>query len=78
MSANAYQLPTAFAEERTLQKLRDDPVLYHALRDLFHERREQRRAQSEAASGEPGQVLRGRCQELTAILNEVFSNVKET
>lgn len=76
-TANVTELPQAFAEQRLVQRLRDDPVVYRALRALFIERREQRRTQAEAATGETGQVLRGRCVELSAILNEVFPDVKE-
>jgi hypothetical protein len=75
--AQHYQLPAAFAEERTMQKMRDDPMLYEGLREIIHRRREQRREQLEAAEGEKAAVLRGRSQELTAILNELFPQLRK-
>ena len=65
--------PQAFAEDRLWRKLLDDPVIYDGLREAFLRRRDLRREQIEASAGEVAILMRGRCQELTAILNELFT-----
>jgi hypothetical protein len=62
----------AFEDQALFRALRENATLYKALRQAFVERREQRREQSENAQGESAVLLRGKCQELTAILNEIF------
>lgn len=66
-----------YDEQRLLAKLREDPVLYEGLRDLLWRRREQRREQIETGTGEPAIVIRGRAQELTSILNEIFPQLRK-
>lgn len=82
MSANPDEIRSfgavVYDEQRLLAKLREDPVLYNGLRELMHRRREQRREQLESAEGEKAAVLRGRSQELTSILNEVFPQSRPT
>jgi len=62
----------AFDEQALFRALRENPGLFRALRDSFVERREHRREQLENSQGEQAVVLRGKCHELTAIINEVF------
>lgn len=62
----------AYEAERLLAKLAEDRVLYEGLRALLWRRREARREQYEAADGEKAIIMRGRCQELTSIINDVF------
>lgn len=62
----------AFDEQRLILKLREDPQLYNGLRELLVRRRESRREQLEQGDGEKAIVMRGRSQELTSILNELF------
>ena len=66
----------AFEEQALFRALRENATLYKALRQAFVERREQRREQSENSQGESAVLLRGKCQELTAIINEVFKEAK--
>lgn len=61
-----------YDEQRLIMKLREDPQLYNGLRELIVRRREQRREQLEQGDGEKAIVMRGRAQELTSILNELF------
>lgn len=65
-------IPTAFENQRTLQRIKADPVVYKSIRAMFVQRREARREQLEAANGEVAVLLRGRSQELTSIINEFF------
>jgi len=69
--------PVAYDEERLIAKLRGDPILYNGLRELLLRRRENRREQAESADGEKAAVLRGRCQELTALLNDTFQSSRD-
>lgn len=64
-------------EEREAHNLRREPQLYRAVRELLIRRRDRRREQAEASAGEAAAVMRGRCQELTALINEVFPDYKE-
>ncbi len=57
------QLSRALAENTGLRRL---------LHTYFMEQRDHRRLQLEQSSGESAVVLRGKCQELTAILGELF------
>jgi hypothetical protein len=74
MNAPAKQViePVGFRNERLLKRLREDKVTYAAIRHMFVERREQRRAQTETMTVGNVDVMRGRCQELTSILIELF------
>jgi hypothetical protein len=65
----------AFDDERLARALKENSVLYNALRDAFVSRRDFRREQAEAAQGELAVAMRGRCQELTAVLNDFFKEV---
>jgi hypothetical protein len=65
----------AFDDQRLSRALKENSNLYVALRDMLVQRREQRREQAENAQGELAVALRGRCQELTAIINEFFKEV---
>lgn len=65
----------AFDDERLARALKENVVLYNALREAFVVRRELRRDQLEAAQGEQAVAMRGRCQEITAILNDFFKEV---
>jgi len=65
----------AYDDERLARALKENALLYNALRDAFLTRRELRREQSEASQGEMAVTLRGRCQELTAIINDFFKEV---
>lgn len=62
----------AFEEQALFRAIRENATLFRALKQAFVERREQRREQAENAQGESAVALRGKCQELTAILNELF------
>jgi hypothetical protein len=66
----------AYDDERLVRALKESAVLYAALRSAFLTRRDFRREQAEAAQGELAVVLRGRCQELTAIINEFFKEAQ--
>ena len=57
------QLGRALAENAGMRRL---------LHTYFVEQRDMRRLQLEQSAGESAVVLRGRCQELTAILGELF------
>lgn len=72
MSASAKIIPTAFENQRALQRLKADPQFYGQLRSMFVQRRDTRREQAEAAMGEVAILMRGRTQELTSIINEFF------
>lgn len=65
----------AFEEQALFRSIRENATLFRALKQAFVERREQRREQAENAQGESAVALRGKCQELTAILNELFKEV---
>jgi hypothetical protein len=70
-------LPRAFEEERTARLFRNDPQYYEAVRGLLLSRRDARREQIESASGEAAIVMRGRCQELTSIINDLFPPMRK-
>lgn len=65
-------IPAAFQNQRTLARIKADPSVYAALREIFVQRREQRREQAEAATGEVAIRLSGAARELTTIINEFF------
>lgn len=65
----------AFENERLIVALKQNAGLYAALRESFIARRERSRELMESAQGEVAVVMRGRCQELTAIINEFFKEV---
>lgn len=77
MSVNLSSLPPAFAEEREFERLRENPQFYHLMREILVRRRDQRREQTENSAGEAAAVMRGRCQELTAIINDIFPERRE-
>lgn len=59
-------------ETETLSRaLAANPSLANGLRNYLEEARARRREQLETATGELAIVFRGRCQELTAIINEL-------
>lgn len=58
--------------EQALEVIKRDPRIVEGLRELFTERRENRRAALEQAQGEVAISLRGRCLELTTILMDLF------
>jgi hypothetical protein len=66
----------AFDDQHLARALKENVGLFRALKDHFVGRRDQRREQSEASQGEAAVVMRGRCQELTAIINELFKEAK--
>lgn len=66
-------VPIAFQNERLLQRMKADPALWGALREMFLRRREERRLQVESMATGNVDVMRGRAQELTSILNEIFT-----
>ena len=58
-------------ERRLLAIIRDAQPVHRALIQILESRREQRRAQHEAAMGEQASVLRGHCRELTQLINDL-------
>lgn len=52
--------------------LRENPEMARGLRGYLQGAHAQRHFQLENSQGEQAVVLRGRCQELTAIINELF------
>jgi len=77
MSAQIQHLPKAMAHERVMQLVRQNPVLYRELRQMFVDRREVVRHALDLSSGEVAIVNRGRSLELTTIINDLFPEWKE-
>lgn len=70
-------LSLAHQEEHEARQLRSDPQFYMTVRNLLLRRQQSRREQAESAGGEAAIVMRGRCQELTAIINDIFPPLHE-
>lgn len=77
MSVNLSHVPAEFQEEREAERLRENPQFYHLMREILVRRRDRRREQTENSAGEASTVMRGRCQELTAIINDIFPERRE-